>query len=75
MIGYLMGAASAVESVICCLAIRQGILPPTINYETTDPECDLDYVPNKLREIKVNHVLNNSFAFGGNNATTIFSKL
>ncbi|HHT9110107.1 MAG TPA: beta-ketoacyl-[acyl-carrier-protein] synthase family protein [Candidatus Brocadiaceae bacterium] len=75
MIGHLMGAASAVESVICCLAIRQGILPPTINYETTDPECDLDYVPNKLREIKVNHVLNNSFAFGGNNATTIFSKL
>lgn len=75
MIGHLMGAASAVESVICCLALRHGILPPTINYETPDPECDLDYVPNKLRELKVTHVLNNSFAFGGNNATTIFSKV
>lgn len=74
MIGHLMGAASAVESVVCCLVLRHGIVPPTINYETPDPECDLDYVPNAARELKANHVLNNSFAFGGNNATTIFSK-
>ncbi len=75
MIGHLMGAASAVESVICCLALRHGMLPPTINYETPDPECDLDYIPNAARELKVRHVLNNSFAFGGNNATTIFSRV
>ncbi|WKZ14862.1 beta-ketoacyl-[acyl-carrier-protein] synthase family protein [Candidatus Jettenia sp. AMX1] len=75
MIGHLMGAASAVESVICCLALRYGILPPTIHYHTPDPECDLDYIPNRARELTVKHVLNNSFAFGGNNATTIFSKI
>ena len=75
MIGHLMGAASAVESVICCLVLRHGMAPPTISYETPDPECDLDYIPNKARELKVRHVLNNSFAFGGNNATTIFSRM
>jgi 3-oxoacyl-[acyl-carrier-protein] synthase II len=75
MIGHLMGAASAVESVVCCLVLRHGIAPPTINYETPDPECDLDYVPNAARELKVDHVLNNSFAFGGNNATTIFTRV
>ncbi|MBM4055605.1 MAG: beta-ketoacyl-[acyl-carrier-protein] synthase family protein [Planctomycetes bacterium] len=75
MIGHLMGAASAVESVICCLVLRHGIIPPTINYETPDPECDLDIVPNVAREVKVSRIVNNSFAFGGNNATTIFSKL
>jgi 3-oxoacyl-[acyl-carrier-protein] synthase II len=74
MIGHLMGAASAVESVICCLALRYGIVPPTIHYETPDPECDLDYAPNTARELKMTCVLNNSFAFGGNNATTIFKK-
>jgi 3-oxoacyl-[acyl-carrier-protein] synthase II len=74
MIGHLMGAASAVESVVCCLVLKHGIIPPTINYETPDTECDLDYVPNVARELKVHHVLNNSFAFGGNNATTIFSR-
>lgn len=75
MIGHLMGAASAVESVVCCLVLRHGIIPPTINYETPDPDCDLDYVPNAARELKVNHIVNNSFAFGGNNATTIFSRM
>ncbi|MBI2556792.1 MAG: hypothetical protein HYW13_05150 [Planctomycetes bacterium] len=49
--------------------------PPTISYETPDPECDLDYIPNTARELKTRHVLNNSFAFGGNNATTIFSRM
>ncbi|MBE7445086.1 MAG: beta-ketoacyl-[acyl-carrier-protein] synthase family protein [Planctomycetia bacterium] len=75
MIGHLMGAASAVESVVCCLVLRHGVVPPTINYETPDPECDLDYAPNEARELKVDHVVNNSFAFGGNNATTIFSRM
>lgn len=74
MIGHLMGAASAVESIVCCLALRHGVVPPTIHYETPDPDCDLDYVPNTARELKVKHMVNNSFAFGGNNATTIFSK-
>ncbi|MGQ3684961.1 MAG: beta-ketoacyl-[acyl-carrier-protein] synthase family protein [Candidatus Loosdrechtia sp.] len=74
MIGHLMGAASAVESVVCCLVLKHGIVPPTINYETPDPECDLDYVPNKARERTLRCILNNSFAFGGNNATTIFKK-
>ncbi|MGR3311592.1 MAG: beta-ketoacyl-[acyl-carrier-protein] synthase family protein [Candidatus Brocadiales bacterium] len=75
MIGHTMGAASAIESVVCCLTIRDGIVPPTINYETPDPECDIDCVPNKARELKVNHVMNNSFAFGGNNVTIIFGKM
>lgn len=75
MIGHTMGAASAIESVISCLAIKNNAIPPTIHYETPDPECDLDYVPNEGRKLKVNCVLNNSFAFGGNNVTNIFSRL
>ncbi len=75
MIGHTMGAASAIESVVSCLAIKNNAVPPTIHYETPDPECDLDYVPNKGRELEVNCVLNNSFAFGGNNVTNIFSRL
>ncbi|GJQ59221.1 MAG: 3-oxoacyl-[acyl-carrier-protein] synthase 2 [Candidatus Scalindua sp.] len=75
MIGHTMGAASAIESVTSCLSIKNNIVPPTINYETPDPECDLDYVPNEGRELRVNCVLNNSFAFGGNNVTNIFSRL
>lgn len=75
MIGHLMGAASAVESVICCLVLRHGIIPPTINYETPDPECNLDVTPNNAREANVSCIVNNSFAFGGNNATTIFRRL
>lgn len=75
MIGHTMGAASAIESVVSCLAIKNSAIPPTIHYETPDPECDLDYVPNEGREINVNCVLNNSFAFGGNNVTNIFCRL
>lgn len=75
MIGHTMGAASAIESVVSCLAIKYNAIPPTIHYETPDPECDLDYVPNEGREIKINCVLNNSFAFGGNNVTNIFCRL
>ena len=75
MIGHSMGAASAIESIICCLAIQKKVVPPTINFETKDPECDIDCVPNSAREVNVNNALNNSFAFGGNNAVLIFSKV
>ncbi len=73
MTGHLLGAAGAVEAVMCVKAIQTGILPPTINYQTPDPDCDLDYVPNKARTTRVLHVMSNSFGFGGHNATLIFS--
>ncbi|MDX1950565.1 MAG: beta-ketoacyl-ACP synthase II [Verrucomicrobiota bacterium] len=69
--GHMLGAAGAVELAFCAKAIQTGIIPPTINYENPDPECDLDYVPNKAREQKVIAAVNNSFGFGGHNATTI----
>jgi 3-oxoacyl-[acyl-carrier-protein] synthase II len=75
MTGHLLGAAGGLESAIAAMTVRTGILPPTINYENPDPECDLDYVPNKARQVgNVRHVLSNSFGFGGTNATLIFSK-
>jgi 3-oxoacyl-[acyl-carrier-protein] synthase II len=74
MTGHLLGASGAVEAVICTKAIQEGVLPPTINYETPDPECDLDYVPNKSRILNTNHIMSNSFGFGGHNASIIFSK-
>ena len=67
--GHMLGAAGAVEMALCALAIQNNLVPPTINYENPDPECDLDYVPNRAREMTVNAVLNNSFGFGGHNAT------
>ena len=73
MTGHLLGASGALEAVFCTKALRDGILPPTINYETPDPECDLDYIPNKSRKVAVKHVLSNSFGFGGHNATLIIS--
>ena len=73
MTGHLLGAAGGLETAITVLAMKNGILPPTINYETPDPECDLDYVPNKAREVKLQHAMSNSFGFGGTNATLIFS--
>jgi len=73
MLGHTMGAASAIEAVACCLSIRDNILPPTINFETADEDCDVDCVPNKSRRVKnVKIVLNNASAFGGNNACVIF---
>ncbi len=75
MIGHTMGAASAIESVVCCQTISSGELPPTINYETKDPECDLDCIPNEARKKPVKFALNNSFAFGGNNASTVFGRV
>lgn len=74
MTGHLLGAAGGLESAIAAMVVKTGIIPPTINYETPDPECDLDYVPNKARQKKVRHVLSNSFGFGGTNATLIFSE-
>ena len=70
--GHLLGAAGAAEAIFCILAIRDQVLPPTINYETPDPECDLDYVPNTARDAKVTTVISNSFGFGGTNGSLIF---
>jgi 3-oxoacyl-[acyl-carrier-protein] synthase II len=72
MLGHTMGAASAIEAASCVLAVRDGALPPTINYETPDPQCDLDYVPNQARRQRVDVAMNNAYAFGGNNASVIF---
>jgi 3-oxoacyl-[acyl-carrier-protein] synthase II len=69
MLGHTMGAASAIESVACALALHTGMIPPTINYDEPDPECDLDCVPNEARETHPRVVLNNAYAFGGNNAS------
>jgi 3-oxoacyl-[acyl-carrier-protein] synthase II len=74
MTGHLIGAAGAVEAVICALAIRDGIVPPTINYENPDPSCDLDYVPNQARKMDVDVVMSNAFGFGGHNATLVMQK-
>jgi 3-oxoacyl-(acyl-carrier-protein) synthase len=68
MTGHMMGATGALEAIFCVQAVREGILPPTIHYETPDPECDLDYVPNHAREKKVDLVISNAFGFGGHNA-------
>lgn len=72
MTGHAMGTTAAMEAAFCVLAIRDQIAPPTINYETPDPECDLDYVPNTAREMRIRTVLSNSFGFGGHNACLIF---
>jgi 3-oxoacyl-[acyl-carrier-protein] synthase II len=74
MMGHLLGAAGAVESAVCALAISEGRIPPTINLTDPDPQCTLDYVPNEARERRVRHALNNSFGFGGTNATLVISR-
>jgi 3-oxoacyl-[acyl-carrier-protein] synthase II len=74
MTGHLLGAAGGLEAAISALVVKENIIPPTINYETPDPDCDLDYVPNQARPTKVRHVLSNSFGFGGTNATLVFSR-
>lgn len=75
MTGHLLGGAGALEAVICVRALTDGILPPTINYETPDPACDLDYIPNVAREATVDAIMSNSFGFGGHNATLVFRRL
>ena len=75
MTGHLLGAAAGIETIVCALAIQNGIVPPTINYETPDPACDLDYVPNTAREFKIRACLNNSFGFGGHTAVLLLKRL
>jgi len=73
--GHCLGAAGAIEAVISLMAMERGIIPPTINYENPDPDCDLDYVPNHAREADLNYVMSNSFGFGGTNGVVIFKKV
>jgi len=75
MTGHLLGAAGGLEAVICSMALEKGVIPPTINYEEPDPECDLDYVPNTAREAKVEYAMSNSLGFGGTNATLLFKRV
>jgi 3-oxoacyl-[acyl-carrier-protein] synthase II len=74
MTGHLLGAAGALEAALLVQTIQANLLPPTINYETPDPECDLDYVPNEARPMTVKHAMSNSFGFGGHNATVVLSR-
>jgi 3-oxoacyl-[acyl-carrier-protein] synthase II len=75
MTGHLLGAAGGLESAIAAMTVKTGLIPPTINYEKPDPDCDLDFVPNKARQATIQHVMSNSFGFGGTNASLIFSRL
>ena len=75
MTGHLLGAAGGVEAIYSALAVQQGIVPPTINFTTPDPECDLDYVPNTARQMKLDIAMSNSFGFGGTNGTLVFRRL
>ena len=72
--GHLLGAAGAIEAVFCIQAIRDGVAPPTINLVNPDPDCDLNYVPNEARQIRIRAALNNSFGFGGTNACLVFKR-
>jgi 3-oxoacyl-[acyl-carrier-protein] synthase II len=74
MTAHLLGAAGVAEAIFSLLAIRDNVAPPTINYETPDPDCDLDYVPNTARQMKIDVALSNSFGFGGTNGTLIFRR-
>jgi 3-oxoacyl-[acyl-carrier-protein] synthase II len=74
MTGHMMGATGALEAIFCIQAVREGILPPTIHYQTPDPACDLDYVPNKAREKKIEVAISNAFGFGGHNAVVVLKK-
>jgi len=74
MTGHLLGAGGGVEFIACVYAIRDNIVPPTINYETPDPDCDLDYVPNTARKLTVDTALSNSLGFGGHNATIVVKR-
>ena len=71
MTGHLLGAAGGLEGAICALVVRDGVLPPTINYEHPDPECDLDYVPNEARHVQVDVALSNAMGLGGHNGCVL----
>jgi 3-oxoacyl-[acyl-carrier-protein] synthase II len=75
MMGHLLGAAGAVEAIVCLLAMQEGVIPPTINYDTPDPDCDLDYVPNTARQAEVCVALSNAIGFGGHNATLVMARV
>lgn len=75
MTGHLLGAAGGIEAIFSILAIKEGVIPPTINIQTPDEECDLDYVPDEARRQELNYVLSNSLGFGGHNATLIFKNI
>ena len=75
MIGHTIGAAGAIEGIVCALTLQRGVIHPTINYEEPDPECDLDYTPNQAREREVKVALSNSFGFGGNNSCLVMKAL
>jgi len=74
MLGHMLGAAGGIEAVIAALSIQNQIAPPTINLENPDPECDLDYVPNTARNMKIDVAMSNSFGFGGTNGTLVFKR-
>jgi 3-oxoacyl-(acyl-carrier-protein) synthase len=74
MTGHMIGAAGAIETIVCVLAINRGVLPPTINLHDPDPECNLDYIPNVARESRVDYALNNTFGFGGHNVSLLFGR-
>jgi 3-oxoacyl-[acyl-carrier-protein] synthase II len=73
--GHCFGAAGAIEAMMCVLAVKEGVLPPTINYETPDPECDLDYVPNEARRVQVDVALSNAMGLGGHNGCVLVGRI
>jgi 3-oxoacyl-(acyl-carrier-protein) synthase len=74
MVGHMFGAAGAVEGLVAIKSVETGIVPPTINYQTPDPDCDLDYAPNVAKERKIRAAISNSFGLGGHNATVVFRR-
>src|SRR5260370_1130381 len=75
MVGHLLGASGGVEMIACALSIQRGVIHPTINYQTPDPTCDLDYVPNTARQVRVRRAISNSFGFGGHNCCLVVGEL